>query len=431
MNLENKLFKNALIYIIGGILAHSISYLLMPVLTRYLSPADYGIVYVFNSIMFFFIPVVGLQTDTYFARHYFEFKKDAFAEHVGGIFKVILFALIIVLSFVYVFRNQVSSSFAVSKNVIFICVFVSVATVVGTLVLRYYQMENKANNYMFIIIITTLLNLILSLLLVVYFKLGWKGRIIGIAISVFLQAIVSIIILYKKGVVKFKLNYNHTKEIIFFGFPLLIGAMSGWVVNLVDKLFITKMVSISATGIYGIGASMGMIMGLLSDSFCRAWVPYFFKNIGENSNEKNIKIVKLTYLFIGAVIFASFAVALFSYIFIKYFIAKEYFQSYKYVIWISLGQGIAGINSIFVYYLLYEKKNFLISGIALTSAVINLILNYVLIKTFGTIGAAYTIFFTFLTGAIITISFSARYHKMPWLFFLDRNILTGEKNDRI
>jgi len=390
----------------------------MPVLTRHLSPADYGIVYVFNSVMFFFIPFVGLQSDTYFARYYFEIEKTIFAKHTADILKVILSATIITLGLSYILRNQLASALAINWNIIIICVFVSMATVVGTLVLRYYQMENKANKYIYIIIITAILNLILSLLLVVHFKLGWKGRIIGIAIAALLQAAISVFVLYKKGLIKFEMNLKYTKDILFFGFPLLLGAMSGWIVNLADKLFVTKMVSISATGIYGIGSSMGMIMGLFVDSFARAWVPYFFKNVGENSNEKNMKIVKLTYLFIFSVIFMSLALAFLSYIFIKYFLAKEYFSSYRYVIWISLGQGFAGINSIFVYYLLYEKKNFLISGIYLVSAVTNLVLNYVLIKTFGTIGAAYTIFFTFLFGTIITISFSTRYHKMPWLFFL-------------
>jgi O-antigen/teichoic acid export membrane protein len=392
----------------------------MPVLTRYLSPADYGIVYLFNSIMMFFVPLIGLQSETYFSRYYFEIKKEVFAEHVGGIFKVVAITTAAAFFFLYLLNDQLSSALAVEKGLMGLCLIASFFTIVGAYLLQYFQMENSAGKYISVIIIITLINLILSLLLVVVFRFGWQGRIIGIMVSVFIQAIVSVYILYRNGFIKFKINMKYTGEIVAFGFPLLLGAMGGWVINLADKVFIAKMVSLSATGIYGIGSSMGMIMALIVNSFGRAWFPYFLENIKDNIYENNVRIVKLTYLFTSVIILLAFVVTFFSYVFIKYFIATEYFESYKYVLWISLGQGIAGINSIFLYYLLYEKKNYLISGIFCLSAVSNLFLNFFLIKLFGTIGAAYAVFVSFLIAAIITILFSVHYHKMPWLYFLKR-----------
>ena len=161
-----------------------------------------------------------------------------------------------------------------------------------------------------------------------------------------------------------------------------------------------------------------MIMGILVDSCARAWVPYFFKNIRDNSPEINIRIVKITYLYSVLVIAMSFAVTLLSYIFIRYFLAVEYRSAVNYVIWISLGQGIAGIRSIFIYYLIYKNKNYVLSAIITATSIVNIGLNYFLIRTFGTMGAAYTVFLTSLLATALTIWFGTRYHKMPWLFFL-------------
>ena len=238
----------------------------------------------------------------------------------------------------------------------------------------------------------SVIGLIMSLVLVVHFNMGWKGRIIGIIIPITLQAVASVFILYKNGMIKFESNYKHMKEIVLFGWPLVLGSIGGWVITMADKLFIAKMVSIAATGIYGIGASMGTIMAILVDSCAKAWVPFFFKNIKDDSAEKNLRIVKLTYLYSFSVIILSFVVTFAAYIFITYFLAKKFQASFSYVIWICLGQGVAGIRSIFIYYLIYKHKNYVLSYIILLTSIIYIIMNYLLIKSFGPMGAAYTVF---------------------------------------
>ena len=420
MILNNRIANNALIYVVGGGLTGLISFLLMPVLTRYLSPADYGIVYMFMVLIMFFVSVIGLQADTYFARYYFEFEKAVFAEHMGGILKVILLSAIIILSIVLILRHQLALALSISGNMIILSVIIGTSSFISVFILRYYQLASKPIQYIYVTMAMSIIGLIISLVLVVYFHLGWKGRIVGVIVPIVLQAFISILILYKNGLIKFELNFKHMRNIILFGLPLVLGSVSGWIINLADKIFITKMVSIAATGTYGIASSMGMIMGLIVDSCARAWVPYFFKNIRDNSAEKNLKIVKATYLYAIFVIIMSFIVTLAAYIFIRYFLAKDYQSSLSYLIWIILGQGILGIRSIFIYYLLYKNKNYVLTYIIILTSVISIIMNYLLIKSFGAMGAAYTVFICSLITLVLITGSSVYYHKMPWLFFLKK-----------
>jgi O-antigen/teichoic acid export membrane protein len=202
--------------------------------------------------------------------------------------------------------------------------------------------------------------------------------------------------------------------------PLVLGSVGGWVINLADKIFITKMVSISATGTYGIASSMGMLMGIIVDSCGRAWVPYFFNNIRDNSPDKNLKIVKATYLYAIFVIIMSFMVSLAAYVFIRYFLANDYQSSSNYLIWIIFGQGILGIRSIFIYYLIYKNKNFILTYIIIFTSIISVIMNYLLIASFGAMGAAYTVFICSSITLVLTTGASVYYHKMPWLYFLKK-----------
>jgi O-antigen/teichoic acid export membrane protein len=420
MNLNNKIAKNALVYILGGGLTGLTSYLLMPVLTRHLSPADYGIVYMFMVLNMFFVSVIGLQADTYFTKLYFEVEKGVFAEHMGGIIKVILLSTITILGIVLILRDQLALALSISGNLIILSVIIAAGTFISVFILRYYQLAGMPVQYIYVTMSMSLTGMIISLVLVVYFQLGWKGRIIGVVVPIILQALISTLILYKNGLIKFEHNFKHMKNIILFGLPLVLGSVGGWVINLADKIFITKMVSISATGTYGIASSMGMLMGIIVDSCGRAWVPYFFKNIRDNSPEKNLKIVKATYLYAIFVIIMSFMVSLAAYIFIRYFLANDYQSSSNYLIWIIFGQGILGIRSIFIYYLIYKNKNYILTYIIILTSVISVIMNYLLITSFGAMGAAYTVFICSLITLALTTGASVYYHKMPWLYFIKK-----------
>ena len=52
--LRCKLVKNIFIYTSSNILKSTLPFLLLPVLTRYLSPADYGIIATFEVLLMFF-----------------------------------------------------------------------------------------------------------------------------------------------------------------------------------------------------------------------------------------------------------------------------------------------------------------------------------------------------------------------------------------
>ena len=53
MKVKNKLFSNTILYTVGEVVPRIISFLMMPIFTRFLSPADYGILSYTNSVISF------------------------------------------------------------------------------------------------------------------------------------------------------------------------------------------------------------------------------------------------------------------------------------------------------------------------------------------------------------------------------------------
>ena len=69
-----------------------------------------------------------------------------------------------------------------------------------------------------------------------------------------------------------------------------------WIITRIDRIFINSMVRVDATGVYSVGYQVGMIIGLLTQSFNLAWSPFLFEKLKENNYSTKVKIVKFTYL---------------------------------------------------------------------------------------------------------------------------------------
>ncbi|MEQ9306509.1 MAG: polysaccharide biosynthesis C-terminal domain-containing protein, partial [Marinoscillum sp.] len=81
---------------------------------------------------------------------------------------------------------------------------------------------------------------------------------------------------------------------------------------------------------------------------------------------------------------------------------------------IAIGYFCLGGYKIFSMSLFYEKRIWLISSITGSSAVVNLILNYVLIKKLGVIGVAIATTSSMFMMMILTFILAQRIHPLPW-----------------
>ena len=68
---EHPLLKGFGAYFASSILNRSIPLLLLPVLTGYLAPEDYGLLSVFQALMAFLVPVIGMNLHANITRVYF------------------------------------------------------------------------------------------------------------------------------------------------------------------------------------------------------------------------------------------------------------------------------------------------------------------------------------------------------------------------
>jgi len=418
--LHHKLFKNAWVYTVCGTIASAIPFFLLPVLTRYLTPSDYGIVATFQVLLPIMVVFVGLNMSGAVAVNFFKLDKQKLKVYIGNVALILFISFILTFSIIYSLRVSISYLIKFPENWLLIIVVAALFQSIFTLALTLWQVEQKPLPYGVFQILQAVLNVTLSIIFVVLFSWNWQGRLFGIIITSIAFGLIGIFVIYKRQYISFSFNKTYLRDALFFGIPLIPHALGGWIITGIDRFFINSMVSIAATGIYTVGYQVGIIINLLAVSFNQAWSPFLFEKLKQNHYPTKIKIVKFTYLYGVGIILLALVLSFVAPYFLEFFVGESFYSAYKYVFWIALAYAFCGMYFMVVNYIFYVKKTHILAWITFFTAGINIILNYFLIKANGPIGAAQATATAFFISFVLTWILSARVYKMPWLFWKDK-----------
>lgn len=416
--LGSTLIKSTGIYTITSIVNAVIPFMLLPILTRSLSPRDYGLVSMFTVLVSFVSPFIGMSVQSAITRQYY--KKDSidFSSYIYNC--LIVFTLSIIAAFlVFHFADDIIYKFTqFPQEFLWTIILFSASSFIINIRLSIWQVENHPIRYGLFNISQSATNVLLSLLFVIVLRFGWKGCIVGQLLARLVFALFAIYSLAKNGFISKKYNKEHINHSLTIGTPLILHSLSGSILNITDRMFIANMIGLSVMGIYSVGYQIGSIINLLATSFNNAYVPWLYEKLNKNSVSDNKQIVKATYLYNITIFIFSMLLGLLAPIFIGWFLGKEYVSAGSFVIWVSIGYAFNGMYFMIVNYLFYAEKTNILAAVTFLTSILNVVLNYFFIKEFGAIGAAQATTITFFVKFIFVWIVSAKVYKMPWLYFL-------------
>jgi O-antigen/teichoic acid export membrane protein len=284
------------------------------------------------------------------------------------------------------------------------------------LLLGLWIAEEKPFLYGLFQISQTTLNLSLSLILVIPFELGWKGRIIAQVVVFFVYAMLTFYLLARRKYIKMQLNIAYLSKALRFGIPLIPHTLGGSVVMLSDRLIISNLIGISEVGVYMVGFQFAQIVLLIQDSINNAFAPWIYKNLKKNNKNDNLRLVKITYLYMIAILLFSALYSQFIGPVYRLFVGTDFIEGEKYIFWISIGFAFNGMYKMVVNYIFFTEKTYLLAGITTTTAIVNVFLTYFLVSKIGAIGAAYSLCFSYFLSFALTWYFSNKVYPLPWMF---------------
>lgn len=421
--IANKVVKHSSIYILSSAINSSIPFLLLPIMTACLSPADYGIIAMFQVIIGFLVPLIGINIDGAISIEYYLKTHANLGNYIGNCLILSLTSFLLFLILGLCFGKIFSVFFEIPSFWINVAIIQTFLTIIYTVLLTLWQVSQNPIKYGIFTLGISILNSGLSIWLVYHLNMNYTGRLGANFGAVVLFSAIAFIFLIKNFNLTFTLNHKLSMDILKYGIPLIPHAIGGWALSLIDRLFLGKIVGLDEVGKYSVAFQIASILGFITLGINQSFAPWLYGKLSSNKDYPKKQIVKFTYLCILGLIFLTIFGILLLPLIKTIFINKRFTGIDTYFNILILGFLVQGIYYLFVCYIFYVKKTKILAKISLIVILTKIPLTYFLVKNFDGVGAAwaYTLTYTLFAGLVI---FSAnKVYPMPWnLLKLTQNV---------
>lgn len=421
------ILRNARVYLFFDALNKAIPFFLLPVLTAYLAPESYGNLALFSVSLTFVGPFVHLVLYANIQRNYFRQSKESTARLIFNLQVVTAIAAGLVSLLAFLGKPLILDYLQVPAAFIWLVPLVLLLSVNTEYFLIVLRNESHTTTFGIFQLVTTAINLGLSLVLVVGLHLDWIGRVYGILASMGLMGLSSCLFLYRRGLISVSFDWKLIKNCLFISLPLIPNALSGAVLNLSDRFFVENMVGREALGVYAVGYSLGMIMSFLVVALNNAISPWIYKQLqiteARGLRHTQEKLVRFTWLYFLLMVFLALSITVGCHVLLYLgFLPEAYQQAREYILWVSLAYACHGMMLVIFPYLAHTGKTTYYFPLSLMAAIVNLIGNFWLIQIYGALGAAYATILAYIVLLTGTWIYAQRVFPMPWF---DREVLRG------
>ena len=186
--LYNKSVQSGGIFAFFSFLNQGLNFFLLIILSHYILPASYGNLNLFYTAVGVVGYVICLCTSGIVSIKYFKVSRDILVKYINVVLSYTLIVSAILSFVILLFPDFVLRISSIEPILQGACVYLCAAAVVYNLLLDIYRLDEKTLRYGMLTTVSTLINIVLSLLLVIGFKQDWLGRIEAnlIASTVFL-----------------------------------------------------------------------------------------------------------------------------------------------------------------------------------------------------------------------------------------------------
>lgn len=395
---------------IGEIIPKMLSLLLLPIMTRYLTPADYGVIAYVDAIIIFVFVFSLMSLNSYILREYFQLKEITEQKKMIGNFFLTLVCYNIVSLFIFI--GLLSFLFSVLElqfnffPIMLLALLANFFEIFSIFPQIIYRIQQKAIIYIYFTVSKTILQMGSILILLIYLDQGVLSKYYGVLGINILFAFLSFYIIKQNAV--FSINIAQIIDGLKFSLPLVVGALSFIVLDVSDRFILEQYASLADLGLYSIAYTLGFAVSIIINGGYKAFEPILFKEF------KNKNFLDIFYSIKKEYMLIIFAIGLLVIMFsqeLLYFIASEnFYEAYYLVPFIVLAAISKGIYMLYAVLLMIQKKTKVLSLAVLLGAIVNIGINLLFIEEYGSVIAAISTFVAFLFMTIIVHIKTFKYY---------------------
>lgn len=369
-------------------------FFLMPLYTRVLTTADYGVMDIVVNTSNMLLPLVMVSISDGVIRFGLDRsakKADVFsiglATSVGGF-----------LVFLCFYPLMAKISFTAQYTwLIYLYLFAASMQSVSA---QFIRAMGLVRLYAFNGIFNTLCTILCNVLFLLVLKWG----IVGYVLSVIVANLLSMAFLWWAGrlwkFVKLRgISKGTAKAMLIYSIPLIPATIMWSVTNVSDRFLVTYYLGEAVNGLYSVGYKLPTVISLISSIFTQAWQ---LSAIAESEGQDRDRFYSDIFKSYQTVVFlAAGGILLFIKPITRILVSPAFFDSWQFAPFLVLSVVFSCYSSFYSSFYMATKKNVMAMVTTFIGAAMNVGLNIWLIPLYGAQGAAFATFVSYLTVFLI------------------------------
>ncbi len=383
------MMKASSIYAIGNISRQLVGFLMLPIYTQHLTPADYGVVGLLVFMVSLIELVFGGHMFNAVPKFYYDYA-DQQSRHKVISSALILTSIISAAAVLILIATQDLTSLGMFGTGDYGLVVAMFSAQILTNALENYALSFiRIQKRPWLFISISLAKLAVQVGLNIWFVVIKEMGVLGVASSAMLSSILFAVLLSAYTVFHTGLGFDRAiaKRMLAFSWPLWLAGLAGLYIGSANRYYIRIFSSLDEVGLYELAAKFGSIIGVLIwQPFAQYWQ---IERFSIQKQENPIPIFQTTFAMISTLmIVAGLGVSIFSPMAISLMAAPEFQAAANAVPFLTFG-AIFGCLTIFCNFsfLLKEKTGWMSRNNYLTAVIVT-ILYMLLIPPLGFVGAA-------------------------------------------
>jgi O-antigen/teichoic acid export membrane protein len=382
-----RLVSSLAAYQLADVVSKLIAVLLLPVYTRYIDPAGYGVVELLANGVIFISIVVRFGMIEAFLRYYFsdqdpERRNALVRRAVGFLFIATTLASILLAGFAtplskLVLGHQDTTTFLVA--VLGLWSFTNLELAYGLL-----RVDERLRAYATASLTNVFLTIASSVVLVVVLHDGARGLLLGN------YGATTVVLLALWWTMRHRLRPRSAPSqrmatLLRFGLPTVPAEASVYALSIVDRYYVYHDRSPALAGLYSIAIKLAGAVAFIVRAFQYAWPPLAYSITDDAEASRLYGLVTTYYLFVSGWVAA--ALALLGRWVLRILAAHQYAGAYRALPWVALGWALYGLWVVFLVIAGRAKVTTRNFPAALAGLAANVVLIVVLVPPLGIAGA--------------------------------------------
>jgi O-antigen/teichoic acid export membrane protein len=418
-------FKIFLKFSVGTWINAIISVVSIPVITWFIDPAEVGKATIFTISYNLLVNILLLGVDQSFVRFFNESLSNDKTKLLVNSIAPTAIAIVISISAIEIFREHLSVVFFSSNEYAFIVDLLSMVLAVGCVnryALLMLRMQNKAIAYSAVQVVLSSSNLIITILLVIFFSKTFLSVVIGFTASQVFAMLLAVSLewnLWKKVIASVaQLDKKYIKELLVYGIPFIPTLAFDWIFQSSDRTILRIYSTFTEIGIYATASRVASALNILQTSFSTFWIPFVFERFAKNENDKSF-YPQIFNAVAGAFLLAIQA-AIASKELIPYVLPTSYYGSitiFTPLLFVPMFYALSDITSVGIN---LRRKTIYHFYILITCSVVSVSSGILLIPALGAKGAVISTFLSFFAFFTMRSVFGLTLYKLPldWRNFI-------------